>query len=255
MYPSGTARNGSASKIRLTAWRLELSDTIRLCSSICLSFYTLNGPTFTSLPPGQPPYPAVSKLKAMLYRWRSLDRTRKGIRVLDLDAGTNDAPLSGQLRHVFLDESEKPCYDTISYAWIDTALVTSILVEGECVPIPMSAASALRCMRSRNTELTLWIDCICIAQNDDREKGHQIELMADIFQNSRATLAFLGNDNNTAKRAFDGLAMIYDAIKDSTGGTTELEQVTKVQLHNWDALRGEIDLSAISGIFAKPYFE
>jgi hypothetical protein len=76
-----------------------------------------------------------------------LDKKSQEIRVLDLDAGTEESPLSGQLRHVFLNEPETACYETISYVWGDAALVASISLDDELVRIPTSAASALRRMR------------------------------------------------------------------------------------------------------------
>jgi len=96
----------------------------------------------------QPPSSLASVMSMMDYQWRPLDNTRKEIRVLNLEPGAGDPSLSGQLRHVFLDESGKTDYETISYAWGDTALVDSILVDGTRIPIPASAGSALRCMRS-----------------------------------------------------------------------------------------------------------
>jgi hypothetical protein len=144
----------------------------------------------------------------MRYQWRPLDKARQEIRVLDLRPGTGDAPLSGQLRHVFLDESKKPHYETISYAWGDTDLVDNISVDGKNsndIRLSASAGSALRCMRLPARTRTLWIDCICIDQDNSQEKGHQVALMADVFQNSRRTLAHLGDDkDDTAEQAFSG---------------------------------------------------
>lgn len=188
------------------------------------------------------------------YRWRPLDKARQEIRVLDLDPGAGDTPLKGQLRHVFLGESDKPHYETISYAWDDTALVSSITVDGHRVSIPASAASALRCMRSRCVVRALWIDCICIDQDDDRKKGHQVGLMANVFQNARRTLAFLGDHDDTTKHAFDSLNVVCDALINSGSGSTSWmpEEIVKLQI--WASIYDKIHLPAIIRILEKKYF-
>jgi hypothetical protein len=191
----------------------------------------------------------------MTFTWRPLDRSRHKIRVLDLDGGIDNSPLSGRLRHVFLDGSEEAHYETISYAWVDTSLVASILIEKQCIHIPASAASALRSMRLANTSRTLWIDCICIDQEDTHEKGHQVGLLADIFGRSWRTLAFLGDDNdNTARRAFQDFGRVYDAMKFCANGVIDLATVFNIEIDDWSSLREELDMTAIEAILAKPYF-
>jgi len=133
--------------------------------------------------------------------------------------------------------------------------VSSIMIEGHCVPISASAASALHCMRSPDMVRTLWIDCICIDQNNDREKGHQVYLIADIFQNSRQTLAFLGDGDSTVKRAFDGLTMIHDALLDPTRGAINLRLVHQTTPDKWHSIRDKIDFMAIDSVTQRPYFE
>jgi hypothetical protein len=196
----------------------------------------------------------------MKYQWRPLDKARQEIRVLDLRPGTGDAPLSGQLRHVFLDESKKPHYETISYAWGETDLFDNISVVGQNIHIPVSAGSALRCIRFPDKTRTLWIDCVCINQNNEHEKTHQVSLMADIFQKSCRTLAHLGDDDeNTARRAFDGLFAIAKAWLESYYGKKESDnkysKIADLEIQNWSSLRETIDLMAIKAIMEKPYFK
>jgi hypothetical protein len=195
----------------------------------------------------------------MAYQWQPLDKARQEIRVLYLQPGVGDAPLNGQLRHVFLDDSDKPRYETISYAWGDTALVESCLVDGESIPIPASAGSALRCMRSPTHTLRFWIDCICIDQNNDLEKSRQVAMMADIFHNSSMTLAHLGDDDgNMVERAFNGCVVICRSWMESNKGKQMPDgirmPIEKYEIQNWSSLRETIDLVAIKAIMLKPYF-
>jgi len=114
----------------------------------------------------------------MSYRWQPLNKERQEIRLLDLKAGAETSFLSGKLRHVFLSDPVKPRYETVSYAWGESALVKSIVVDEKSISIPASAAAALRCIRLPQCDRTIWIDCICINQDNDNEKSHQVGLMA-----------------------------------------------------------------------------
>lgn len=147
-------------------------------------------------------------LSAPAFEWTPLNNARKEIRVLELAQGDRHEPLCGQLRHVFLDLYEKPYYEAISYVWGNTARTASIVVYNAPIAIPETASSALRCMRPPNESRRLWIDCICIDQNDELEKGHQISIMLEIFTLSQGTLAHLGGDDGFAQSAvevFEGL--------------------------------------------------
>lgn len=162
--------------------------------------------------------------------------------------------MQGRLRNVFLRSPPKREYETISYAWGDTSLVDNIRIGDRSIRIPASAGSALRSMRSPGMIRTLWIDCICIDQDNDREKGHQVGLMVDIFQSSIWTLAHLGDDNDgRAKRAFDGVADIYKALQGSAEGLG-ISDWSQIKIRYPRSLRAKVDLKAIKGIMMRPYF-
>jgi hypothetical protein len=204
--------------------------------------------------------PSASDAAPSQYGWIPLDKRRKEIRLLDLDAGIGQSPLRGRLRHALLESVPKPEYETISYAWGNTALVDNCFVDDKSIPIPASAGAALRCMRSPIRTCTLWIDCICIDQSNDLEKGHQVGLIADIFQNSQRTIAHLGDDDdNAAERGFWGLRVISNAwlktnypevIQDANCWAFEHSDID-----NWSSLRETIDFVAVKAIMTKPYFE
>ncbi|KAM3087036.1 Ubiquitin-like protein [Clarireedia jacksonii] len=60
-----------------------------------------------------------------------------------------------------------------------------------------SLFAALRRLRHKTIELVLWIDAICINQDDMVEKAQQIRLLPRIYQNASCTLAFLGAEDTT----------------------------------------------------------
>ena len=192
----------------------------------------------------------------MDYRWRPLDKSRQEIRVLILDAGIGEASLSGQLQHVFLDEPNRLRYETISYAWGATALVGRIRVSGRLTCIPASTVSALRCMRLSNEPRALWIDCICIDQQDDSERNHQVAIMSDIYSNSQQTLSDIGEDDGTVGKAFEDISSLYEVLNRLARGTIDLSQLhhTSMNVEHMDFPRLESTALPIRCVLMRPYF-
>jgi hypothetical protein len=187
----------------------------------------------------------------MAYQWQPLDSTHREIRVLDLDARAGESLLRGHLRHVCLNALRETRYETVSYAWGERTLVETILIGDKAMSIPASAASALRCMRLPEQNRTLWIDCICIDQDDSLEKGQQVRLMADIYTSSSCTLAFLGNDEALGQRAFHSMTSLCNTLGKERLENPERGRISKRRLQ---VLHDDLDWTAIRGILSMPYF-
>jgi hypothetical protein len=54
---------------------------------------------------------------------------------------------------------------------------------------------ALSRIQDPKHDLILWADAICINQQDNREKGHQVKQMAQIYKNAEEVLIWLGPSN------------------------------------------------------------
>nr|OQO29773.1 hypothetical protein B0A51_03688 [Rachicladosporium sp. CCFEE 5018] len=121
--------------------------------------------------------------------YRSLDRSKKEIRLLLLEAGTDDEDLIASLLIVDLEDPGRPKYETISYVWGDASRRASLNVDGCSTSVPESAVAALRCIRLPDRTRVLWIDSICIYQSDIEERGRQVSMMADIYQSGTCLLA------------------------------------------------------------------
>lgn len=104
-----------------------------------------------------------------------------------------DAPLVGRLEVFDLSQDSSRCsFEAISYAWASDIKDQTITVNGRAMPITTSLRDSLRQTRRPDRPRVLWADAICINQDDDREKGHQVSLMGQIYKTSRCTLVCLG---------------------------------------------------------------
>ncbi|KAL8388239.1 hypothetical protein RB595_009368 [Gaeumannomyces hyphopodioides] len=139
-----------------------------------------------------------------------------GLRILYLEASNEFASeLVGTLSSVPF--SARPAYVALSYTWQDRdakhaaiPLPSSLLASGKPflrlkkdgdgggapgVPLPIghNLALALLHLRSRDgPPLPLWIDQICINQDDIAERASQVALMSFIYQRTRLVVCWLG---------------------------------------------------------------
>lgn len=111
------------------------------------------------------------------------------IRRLVLEKGTVDDPLNGRLETIKLEDAS---YEAISYVWGSSNGDQSIIVDGQCLPITSNMAQVLRQVRREDRPRALWADSICINQNGPVEKGRQVALMGQIYEESNCTWICLG---------------------------------------------------------------
>ncbi|KXH68419.1 heterokaryon incompatibility protein [Colletotrichum salicis] len=91
-------------------------------------------------------------------------------------------------------------FKALSYTWGTSGATHSIDVEGASFRITASLDTALRHIRLKDEPVTLWIDQICINQEDGAEKGNQVALMTQIYTKAEQVIVWLGpaEDNSDA---------------------------------------------------------
>ncbi|KND87674.1 Heterokaryon incompatibility protein 6, OR allele [Tolypocladium ophioglossoides CBS 100239] len=105
-----------------------------------------------------------------------------------------------------------PCYDALSYPWDVPAHLKApnrqIIVEAEggsyrlCVYRPLELA-LLHLLANNFTTRPLFVDQICINQDNDAEKSHQVQLMRDIYAKCARTVVWLGPATRASAQYFD----------------------------------------------------
>lgn len=116
------------------------------------------------------------------------------IRIVDLEPGLEHDTINIQLRHCQLDDS-LGSYVALSYVWGNPIKSHSVRVSGKALGITQNLHSALVRLRLADKHRSLWIDAICINQEDKIEKSQQIPLMPRIYSSSSSTIAWLGEDS------------------------------------------------------------
>jgi hypothetical protein len=96
----------------------------------------------------------------------------------------------------------------LSWAWgVPTKLRKTIKVNGESHDIWPSLFVALLELRKRYAPFEIWIDALCINQNDEAEKMVQIPLMRMIYMQAEYVLIWLGEDDHDSRYLLDCVAL------------------------------------------------
>ena len=104
-------------------------------------------------------------------------------------------------------------YTALSYVWGDPALVNTITCNGKPFAITKNLELALRHLRHNDVSILLWVDQLCINQDDFQEKSQQVVLMETIYSHAWSTLVWLGEEADNSSDALDTLLATKDALQ------------------------------------------
>jgi hypothetical protein len=98
----------------------------------------------------------------------------------------------------------------LSYTWGDNKRSEIIEVNGLHVNVTYNLWQALVHLREiQSCNLAIgpcwWINSVCIDQDNDAERGHQVGMMRDIFENAALVVAWLGPGTDVSDRAMETL--------------------------------------------------
>ncbi|KAF4634089.1 hypothetical protein G7Y89_g4018 [Cudoniella acicularis] len=116
------------------------------------------------------------------------------IRLLRLKPGSSPSKFQCELQAFSIDQAPK--YHTLSYCWGAPTRENPLLCSGEIIMITTTLKEALARLitHNRGDVEWIWIDQICVDQENVREKETQVNMMKDIYHKSEGTIVWLGPD-------------------------------------------------------------
>lgn len=105
-------------------------------------------------------------------------------------------------------------FDALSYVWGDKGATKIVNCNGRHLEITCSLYEALDRLRStqKSTSARLWVDAVCINQQNHEERGQQVALMKQIYTQAQGVLIWLGQDHDKDTHlAFDLATNIADS--------------------------------------------
>ncbi|KAI1133663.1 heterokaryon incompatibility protein-domain-containing protein [Nemania abortiva] len=154
----------------------------------------------------------------------TLLKTANEIRLIYLLPGQNSSPISFDIFH----------------AWGSKDDAHQAVIGSAKIAVSSNLHEALQHLRSSQHKRTLWIDALCIDQNNDKERSQQIRLMRDVYRTASQVIIWLGPDCASSDRALKFLEFL------SKLGDGQPDMLSILESNgDWDAL---------DELFARPWW-
>ena len=107
-----------------------------------------------------------------------------------------------------------PPYTAVSYAWGDPGDTTTLRLENIEIPVALSLHGALGALRHPSRPTMVWIDALCIDQQNGAERTQQVHRMTDIYSNANSVAIWLGPEADGSDLATNILKRVADEADD-----------------------------------------
>ncbi|KPM38864.1 hypothetical protein AK830_g7708 [Neonectria ditissima] len=121
-------------------------------------------------------------------------------RVVIVEPGLDEETIC--CRIVNVTKSWRTRYDALSYTWGDESIRETIIVDGLRTSITKNLHSALVRLRDPVLPRVLWVDTLCINQDDSSERDEQVRRMGSTYSAARKVIVWLGEQTEDVQGAF-----------------------------------------------------
>ena len=144
------------------------------------------------------------------FKYEPIDLEGPAFRLVQLLKGNND-DIQCELFQAWLHQSEGVIsYEAFSYTWGSVEKTDNIKVNGRIMGVTQNLYLALRHLRFEDKDRILWIDAICIDQDNIKERGHQVQQMAEIYNKAERVIIWLGTATYETKVVMDSMKQLQE---------------------------------------------
>lgn len=208
------------------------------------------------------------------YQYQKLPSEGHHFRLLQLSPG-DDYRLECSIASYALGSPDSPAYKALSYCWQNPKF-DNLAINGRQIPedddlrskyfichplwcddkrilISTSLRDALLKLRSATQPVKLWVDALCINQEDLAERSSQVLLMQRIYHNAFEVCMWLGTEDQFTRRAFNLLNKLHDHVGKHHAGPSDLFNPRSIQRLGLPTFPSP-DWEALIRLFERPYF-
>ncbi|KAK4497074.1 hypothetical protein PRZ48_011523 [Zasmidium cellare] len=195
----------------------------------------------------------------MRFLHEPLSQPTQQVRLLRFRKGGDDDMLAFDV--ITSDLGPAPEYFAVSYTWGDDLQDQVLAINDKVISVRQNCHYALWQIRSRYPDKTyVWIDFVCINQDDLEEKACQIQMMETIFTQARLVLVCVGPHADNSELVIDAVrrAKQHDPRAAEAASVVPLGDRTGQKFHDfmygkhWEAWLDTLDddhLANLNGAF------
>ena len=147
----------------------------------------------------------------VVYKYLPIDLGGPAIRLLRLFRGNPTDDIQCDLFEGWINQLEGGIpYDALSYTWGSTEKPAKITVNGSTMHVTLNLYIALQHLRFKDEDRILWIDAICIDQENHQERGHQVQQMSCIYKEAEQVVIWLGQGTEEADLIMDFIKQLHE---------------------------------------------
>ncbi|RDW57321.1 hypothetical protein BP5796_12771 [Coleophoma crateriformis] len=173
------------------------------------------------------------------YPYSLLPNKGDHIRLLRLLPNEDEAaPIQCELLDYSLQRlsSRSHLYEALSYVWGVPHDKLRIDVDNDPFLVTVNLHVALSHLRDPSLERILWVDAICINQNDNEERAQQVQLMVKIYSKAHRVIVWLGKETVNTTEALEDIQF---------AASDEFTELSKIKINK----------QAIFALLQRPWFE
>ena len=142
------------------------------------------------------------------HQYHELSREKREIRLLELDPPHPSGLIRGRMITKPLKAASEQGFEAVSYRWT-TQYSRPIILDGRKLWVMSTVSDLLERLQPPAASRLLWIDSICINQNDKTEIAWQMGLMKDVYTGAKQVVGWLGR-GTSARGALPFLTRLPD---------------------------------------------
>ena len=143
--------------------------------------------------------------------WRPLNTSQKEIRLLHLRLDIDGDP-TGSLSVISLEDHDHTDYIAISHAWQRAEVVCPFVLDGTMTFLPRNIWNCFLYFLQKQSAVVVWVDAVCISQQDLHEKSQQVKEMHAVFSQAQEVRVWHGADLLAIEHLFHSIETDEDFI-------------------------------------------
>ncbi|KAM0265138.1 hypothetical protein ACHAQJ_000291 [Trichoderma viride] len=167
-----------------------------------------------------------AKKTVRFHHYQPLNHLQREIRLVELSPGKPGSRIAAKLLTVSLNDD--PVYDALSYCWGPPRPAYDIFIHVNndenndsrdstesivSFSVGRNLRKALDDLRHQDRPRLIWNDALCINQQDNMEKAHQIQLMQQIYSRASVVCAWLDHNVQPKTSVFDDLEKLGKGVE------------------------------------------